>query len=179
MLQTPAKSLSPQGLYCVTLAVPLPCHHHSCPQKTSLPPHTQQNSQNPTIGSVRSQGCPLPGCHKSAGSRWDIPARGSRCPPLASSRRDPWAAMLPGKNTLNKQPAACTLPAENARALYGTRATAGPVVAERGFLCREKALSRFPPYFSWPLTYSFFKITFLSHTQRHLCSLPFLLKIIL
>lgn len=52
-------------------------------------------------------------------------------------------------------------------------------MGKQGFLRHEKALSQFPPCFSCPLTHSFFKITFFSHTQRQLCSFPFFLKIIL
>lgn len=91
------------------------------------------------------------------------------------------------KSTLNKQPAACTLSAHCLHAacrkctcpVREQGQQEGPSWGSKASFAIKKALSQFSPYFSCPLTHSFFKITFFSRTQRHLCSLPFFLKIIL
>lgn len=88
--------------------------------------------------SARPQGCPLPGCRKSARSQWGHPSPPSNCP-LARANARSKAGPLCGnaswkKTTSNKQPAACTLPACCLQKTHvpcaGTRATGGPFVGE-------------------------------------------------
>lgn len=132
--------------------------HRVC-QVPGVPPARLSPVHQPSVGTSQPANCPL--ARAKASSR-------SQVGPLSSNAS--WK-----KSTLSKQPAACMLPAENARLLCknkgNRRALHGPAR-----LPLPQKNTQFLPCFSCPLTRSFFKITFFAHTQRQICSLPFFLK---